>query len=59
MIQELWKLLDGKKTYLISVIWLLAGFGVSIGVVNKEQYDALTLILFPAGLAALRSGVGK
>ena len=53
------KALEGRKTYLISALWALATFVYSAGFIDQDTYNMIQGVLFPAGLAALRAGVGK
>ena len=59
LLQELNKVLAGRKTYLVAAILALGVFAVNVGWIDQHTYDTLYGILVAAGLATLRAGVGK
>ena len=56
---DLFKALSGKKTYLIAAFIALSVFAHVIGWIDKETLDNAYVLLTGAGLAALRAGITK
>ena len=59
LLEAISKALDGKKTYFIAALLAFATFSLTIGWIDQRTYELVQGVLLPAGLAALRAGVGK
>ena len=56
---DFYKLLDGKKTYIIVAIISILNLAVAFGWLPHEVIENFDYILVALGLGALRSGVAK
>ena len=51
------KFLEGKRTYVVAILMLVANGLFAFGVVDAETIHKIDLLLAPIGLAFLRAGV--
>ncbi len=56
---DLYKLLDGKKTYIIAAVIAVLNLLVAFGVLPHEVIETIDYILVALGLGTLRSGIAK
>jgi hypothetical protein len=51
----LYKLLDGKKTYIVAVITAVLNLAVAFGLVSIDQLTQVNMVLVALGFGALRA----
>lgn len=56
---EIYKFIDGYKTYIIAIIIAVLNLLAVTGVLPQESLEAINYVLVALGLGALRSGVKK
>lgn len=56
---DIYKLLDGKKTYILAAIIAVLNLLVAFGWLDHEVAETISLLLGGGALATLRSGVTK
>jgi len=54
-----WTFLDGKKAYLVAILFVVLAGLKSEGYVTPELYELVVAVLGGLGLAAVRHGISK
>ena len=52
---SLYKLLDGKKTYIVAVVTAILNLAVAFGWVSVDQLTQVNMVLVALGFGALRA----
>ena len=56
---ELYKLLDGKKTYIIAFALAGLNLAAAFGILSVEAIETINFVLLALGLGTIRLGVAK
>ncbi len=56
---DFYKLLDGKKTYIVAFVIATLNITAAFGLLSAEAIETINFVLVALGLGAIRAGVAK
>lgn len=59
MVKDLWKTLDGKKTYILMIIGIVTIGGEQVGLFPAGTVDFVEKVIVALGLGTIRSAIKK